>query len=951
VSKRKTGKSPSVPKTTSISLLSGNVNSIIHRTDEIATRLYNSSIDIFAAQETKLSNSVLDTQIGIANYEVFRRDRTKGGGGGVCLYIHQSLCPLLIKDSPPQNLEIVGCKVKNKLSFSVFSVYKPPSTEKVEFIANITDYIQKVTCPEDRIIIAGDFNLNLLDQKDSKLIDEICETLSLRQTVSISEATHKSSIIDHIYIRGFDNSATVLHPPIERHHKTIGITIPLTSTEKTNLQPSQTSAFKWYNWKQTNWDNLEGEIFVQDLKAKVSSSESPDDVWEIIKNSIISAIENNVPKKLIPIPKSKKPAWFTKDIKTAVSYSHSLWRKLKKMSTNNSAYENLKAQHRKSVRNCRKLTIQSKRRIFEIAFQNPTNTRPMWKMLKSLYTSRQLTIPELISKDGETFENDKSKADCLAAQYESVFAKEEESMPAFITTDSDITPVCSHIDVFALLNEIDSTKAMGHDRIPGKVLKRVKASISESLAHLFSISLRHGQPQDWLKSEIVPVPKCKGANQPEQFRPISLLCIVAKIFDRWVLSLLKAKIDTCLPSNQYGFREKRSTTEALLSFETIIQKGFESCTKGKKPTAVHIISIDCMKAFDRIPHNTILHTLENFHKFPKWSLRWAYDQICNRNTRVKVGTSYSRSFRVASGVPQGCPSSAPLFVLSIAKLSQVKLSKGAEIILYADDTVYIKSGNCAKTAETIEADLHKIQLCLEECGQTLNTSKTRGMMASIAPTPQTPANISINGIPIRYESSIKYLGVLFDQKMTMKDHVKSSVIKAKRLMGATIGVLQKYRQNQMIRRVWTGIIRPILSYSLWLTNGKNKESDARIERLQLTAARAALNRYDDDSLLLAQLKWHSFEKLAWSQRVRLAYSYSHGYSIPPENVFKYAQQKSVRTRQLQHSLHFECTIESRSESSRRSGCKMIEVSWNRLSETEVTSTRACFKRRTSAKTQ
>jgi hypothetical protein len=165
-------------------------------------------------------------------------------------------------------------------------------------------------------------------------------------------------------------------------------------------------------------------------------------------------------------------------------------------------------------------------------------------------------------------------------------------------------------------------------------------------------------------------------------------------------------------------------------------------------------------------------------------------------------------------------------------------------------------------------------------------------------------------------------------------------------MGATNGILQKYGQFYIIGKIWQTVIKPIVSYAMFLTFGKSAIGDDKLRRLQLTAARCTLNEYNNDACLLERLKWPSMIEEACKQRVRLGYNYCHGFTKIPHEVFDIYAPPTSRTRRQLHNKQLKCLTLNNTEGYNRAGFKVIADTWNRLSQESVDLNRAQFKRAT-----
>ena len=124
-------------------------------------------------------------------------------------------------------------------------------------------------------------------------------------------------------------------------------------------------------------------------------------------------------------------------------------------------------------------------------------------------------------------------------------------------------------------------------------------------------------PSDWKFARVVPIPKGGDHQSPSNYRPISILPIISKLLEKHVHNLLYQHLsNNCLLSpNQWGFTEGKSTTTALLSFTHECQEALDN--RGE----VCSVFFDLCKAFDSVPHQSILHKLFHLQANP-FLLRW-----------------------------------------------------------------------------------------------------------------------------------------------------------------------------------------------------------------------------------------------------------------------------------------------------------------------------------------
>ena len=121
--------------------------------------------------------------------------------------------------------------------------------------------------------------------------------------------------------------------------------------------------------------------------------------------------------------------------------------------------------------------------------------------------------------------------------------------------------------VLKLLSSLDSKKATGHDKISARLLKSTAPAIARSLASLFNWSLNTGEfPSEWKHAVVTPVPKSGDNQLITNYRPISVLLTIAKVFERLVHQQLYSYMEHhYLPNDvQSGFRSQHCTPDVLL---------------------------------------------------------------------------------------------------------------------------------------------------------------------------------------------------------------------------------------------------------------------------------------------------------------------------------------------------------------------------------------------------
>jgi hypothetical protein len=154
---------------------------------------------------------------------------------------------------------------------------------------------------------------------------------------------------------------------------------------------------------------------------------------------------------------------------------------------------------------------------------------------------------------------------------------------------------------------LNPQKAPGCDLITGEILKNFKRKALVKLTTLINACIRLNYISDaWKIAEVIMIPKPgKNLSEMKSYRPISLLPIMTKLFEKLILKRLKPIIAEkhLVPTHQFGFRKNHSTIDQAHRITDIIEKTLEN--KG----VCSAVFLDIAQAFDRVWHRGLLHKL------------------------------------------------------------------------------------------------------------------------------------------------------------------------------------------------------------------------------------------------------------------------------------------------------------------------------------------------------
>ena len=214
-------------------------------------------------------------------------------------------------------------------------------------------------------------------------------------------------------------------------------------------------------------------------------------------------------------------------------------------------------------------------------------------------------------------------------------------------------------------------------------------------------------------ADVTPLHKTCNKSLKENYRPVSILPILSKVFDRGMFKQMLSCFYDIFSKHQYGFRKGFSTQKCLLA---LLEKRKRSLDRGK---VFGVLLTDLSKAFDYLNHDLLIAKL-NAYGFSLPAMRLIHDYLLNRKQRTGKNNSYSTWIEIVFGVPQGSILGPLLFDIFLADLFFIVNSM--DIANYADDNTPYATAN----------DIDNLIASLEEASKSLFTLSDNNLMKSNA---------------------------------------------------------------------------------------------------------------------------------------------------------------------------------------------------------------------------
>lgn len=793
-----------------------NAQSINNTTKKRLIELFLDSeqVDILLLAETFLKPHI---PFQIKNFTVYRNDRIQQGHGGVAIAIRSCIDHKLVSPMNTQHIETLSIEIKvNSEPIKISVAYNPKAS--IHFKSDLI----KMTNTNEKFMIFGDFNAHHPSwncQNTNTLGKSLFEHQQNSDFIIYNTADHTHfphsgrtpSTLDLL----LSNSSINFNLCIHNDHFSSDHA-PIICSTSSIIQHTQQKIF---DYAKANWKRYRCII-----NEKINELPTPNTTAEIdIAFEQFTELIQTSKIACVPVKSSKHFSPITDNTKKLIQMKNSMKRRWQRCIN-----VHVRQQLKHELNQLQKLVDLCVRNDYNASTskqlkQFSKGSKSMWQLTKRIKGKTDNNATKIIITGRPTID-DTDRANHVAKFFES---SHKITANFKHVNDAEVKNVVNSFHVFSnhnsqppqiefneiqqIIRTLKPFKAPGADSIQNILLKNLPNSAITWLTKIFNkcFSVSYW-PKSFKIAKVIPILKAgKPPTEASSYRPISLLNATGKLLEKVLQNRLINVIEekNLLPNFQFGFRRGHSTVHQAVRIKQFIRRN----KRNKKSTGLVLLDIE--KAFDSIWHDGMIYKLIKLN-IPHYMIRLINSFIRNRQFKVHINQGVSESIAIPAGLAQGTCISPILYALFVA---DIPTDNNTETALYADDTAIYTA---AKTSNTIVKRLNFSLLTLHHYFRKwkikINNNKTQAIIFPFdnkrRRTPTT--TIKCDQTNIDLDSSVCYLGITLDKKLTFKQHITNATIKATKCFRAMYSLLAPKSHLSIANKhlIYTAIIRPISMY-------------------------------------------------------------------------------------------------------------------------------------------
>lgn len=779
--------------------------------------------DVLVVSETWVSVDLVQLY-DIDGYESTFSCRKDGRGGGLAVFVLKKLNFSIINSSEivsaNNSINFIQIKIfsDNDKSLLVSSYYRPPDDS---ILTDFFNHLESTLSSSNSLhILVGDINIDT-KSSSTKLNDYLNILSSFGFSITNTNITRPSSnsIIDHVafnYTEHFSIINDTIHNP-DSDHNFIVTLVPFSP----HLLPN-TPKFKQH----INYCRLEQLLELRFNPTYMGNYDDPNEFY----NYFLSTLNRTLTECTTQIELKSKPSeicpWMTDGLKTLLNSSKNLRKKRKKFVSLGKNTDNIDIKIQNLTERIQNYNDTLNKKYYINKFANAKNTKEIWNNINNvLGRNKKFNSPSEMTQTLPSGQQVKiSEKQEIVNEFNNYFTSigEQMAQKIVINPNDDINKFetlkrsqrtfflnpTNETEIENLINSFSNNTASGFDKISAFLLKKLSHVVSPILSNIFNLCMSQGIYPDKLKiARVTPVFKAGSPSLFNNYRPISVLSVLNKIFEKILFNRLTIFLNSnnFLCPQQYGFREKSSTSNAVIDLVNKIQLDLDNRDD------VLGLFLDLSKAFDTVDRKILIDKLR-YAGVRGIALDLFTSYLSNRAQFVCIDGIHSLLTLVNVGVPQGSVLGPLFFIIYLNDFSLLPL-KG-DLRLFADDSSLFYNNKSTNMNDlNLRDDLTIVIEYFRLNKLTLNINKTNiiNIKNSSRSIPNSLSLTTSKFPDLEVVSDTKYLGIILDNRLNWSAHINALILKLHKITGIIFKIKHKLPQKVLFL-IYHSLFHSILSY-------------------------------------------------------------------------------------------------------------------------------------------
>ena len=832
-----------------------NINSIRNKFEMLST-LVRDKVDILLISESKLNDTFPTSQFRINGFSPpFRKDRSEHGGG-VLLYTRGDIPSRQLQVKSHGDIECIAVEVIiAKTKWFICGSYNPQKSLILSHLSTLSSILENYMPLYDNFIILGDFNSEITENSMSDF-SELFNLHNLIKEPTCYKNPENPSCIDLILTnqKHYFQNTKVVETGLSDFHK---MTLTVLKTTFRKKPPKVITYRNYKNYSQIKFRN-ELEYTLEQINIATISNDE-------FVNLFMTIFNKHAPLKLKYVRSNDSP-FMTKELRKEI-----MVRSKFRNNYHNKNTFSCKLAYKIQRNKCTSLLKKIKREYYKNL--NPSSiadNKKFWKTVKPFFTDKVTTSDNIILLENNIiYDDEKAVCDIFSDFFSNVVKNLNIVLDEDICNNNvhEVDPVLKAIkkyknhpsiqkineqnleDIFSFqpttselvtgeIFSLNTSKATPKDSIPTKILKENYDIFGYKLATDFNWAINNGSfPENQKYADISPIFKKDNNLDKSNYRPVSILVSLSKIFERLLFYQINAFMDPKLSIYQCGFRKNMNAQNCLL----VMLEKWRHCLDNGGSTGV--LLTDLSKAFDCLIHDLLIAKLHAYG-FDYNALKLIHNYITGRYQRVAVNSTYSSWTEIIYGVPQGSILGPLLFNIYIRDLFM--FTEGRNTANYADDnSPYVCSTDIDSVISELEYDSDILLDWVSNNGLKANPNKFHLILNDH----DDKHFIKIENRKIYNSTSEKLLGIKIDNKLSFNEHVTELCRKASQKLHA-LSRISRFMNISQRKVIMKAFIHSQFGYCPLVWMFHSRKLNNRINKIQERSLRIV---YNDQTSTFRQL--------------------------------------------------------------------------------------------------